>query len=223
MFGTIITLLTSCLCLGNLQFDCTQETACAVWISLTVLCCPLLLSGTIVKNCISCSVELLHFLFVHSFKTVFLVHELDTEDQQIGHQVICCLEVAPKKKSVDQNQENLRIGNNKFEISLLLFLFTSYGTVLSLCPPSCGSVCKVLGPVVKCNRMVLWVLKWCKNCSNITFCLGDTALWLIESTYSCCVCVICPEVWKIVNIEFVFYWLDEILIMIQKESIVNHR
>jgi hypothetical protein len=106
-----------------------------------------------VKNCISCSVELLHFLFVHSFKTDFLVHELGTEDEQIGHQVICFLEVAPKKKSADQNQENLRNGNDKIEIPLLLYLFTSYRTVLSHCLPCCRSVCvcKVLGPVVKCN------------------------------------------------------------------------
>jgi len=110
---------------------------------------------TIVKNGISCSAELLHFLFVHGFKTVFLVHELGTEDQQIGNQVICVLGVAPKKKSADQNQEHLRNGNSKFEVPLLLFMLTFYGKVLSLCLPSCRSVCIVLGPVVECNT------EWC--------------------------------------------------------------
>jgi hypothetical protein len=74
-------------------------------------------------------VELLHFLFVHGLKTVFLIHELGTEGQQIGHQIVG---VAPKKNSPDQKQEHLRNGNNTFEIPLLLFLFMSYRKVLNL-------------------------------------------------------------------------------------------
>lgn len=132
---------------------------CTVWLyTRNIMCCLNKLDSfmlTIVKNCISCSVELLLFLFVRGLKIVVLVHELGTEDQQIGHQVICFLEVAPKKKSADWDQEHLRNGNNKFEIPLLLFLFTSYGKVLSLCLPSCRSACKVLMPVVKCNT------QWC--------------------------------------------------------------
>jgi len=61
---------------------------------------------TIVKNCISCSVELLLFLFVHGLKTFFLVHELGTEDQQIGHQVICFLGGCTKKGSPQIKTKN---------------------------------------------------------------------------------------------------------------------
>jgi hypothetical protein len=48
--------------------------------------------------------------------------------------------------SADQSQEHCTHWNNKFEMRLSLFLFTSYGTMLSLCLPGCRSIRKVLGP-----------------------------------------------------------------------------
>lgn len=104
------------------------------------------------------------FLFMYGLPTIFLLGRLGVEDQHNScHKVRVLSNVI--FMGLDQNgsqptkAKNLLNWNNKFEILAAVPCDLLKKSVLSIFPFALsGSV---------------WALVWCKNCSNVAFCLGD--------------------------------------------------
>lgn len=120
---------------------CTSYEEC-----LTVPCCPLFLSGTVMKNCFSFRLQQHHilcFLFFHYLVTIFHRWDWVFQDQLSGLQCpsltpcVFFLWIWAREERHWSKRRTLNELDKRFEITLLLFLSAYQRRMLSLCLSGC--------------------------------------------------------------------------------------